>query len=378
MKEQIFKLEPGSLYYKPDWQRAKRRWVAFWDCQNTDRPLIDVTAPRIGPSSVPEMPRPENLESIYFDPGYILQFWLRVFESVYFGGEGFPAVGYLMGGYALGCGCAVHFAPETVWHLKTMGSIYEPLGWHPGQDDLWRQKLDRVVSRLLDAAPGKFLVGYVCQTMVNDLLALIRGVDDFMVDLALDMNQCVRQLEKMFDLWADTFEHYRNMIDERQKAWHDGCAWTTARLWHPEFFMISQSDISCMISEEMFERYVVRELECVADRYTDCIWYHLDGPGAIKHLPRLLSKPYIRAVQWVPGAGQLENGPAWMDLYREVQRANKCLDLSVQSQDNVEYLIRHLRPEGLIIRTDAASQQQADELIQNAIKWCGSHLHSNL
>jgi hypothetical protein len=362
----------GSLFCKPDWPDAQKRWVAYWEMQNTDRPLLDITSPKANVLDVPEIPQPDDMEALYFDPDYIARKWLRIFDTVYFGAESIPVVGYLMGGYALGCGSNVHFDSATVWHSVTMKSIHDPLGWHPGPDDPWRHKLDRVVERLLSLAPGKFLVSPPCQTMVNDLLVLIRGIDDFMMDLATDMDQCVCQLDRMFEGWAETFDHYRKMVDARQGSRQKGTVWGVARIWHPGELMVSQSDMSCMVSGEMFERYVVREFEHVAKRYSDTIWYHLDGPGAIKHLPRLLSKPYIRVIQWVPGAGQPESGPAWMDLYREVQKAGRGLDLGVQNHENVEYLVRHLRPEGLIIRTDAESQEQADELVHEATKWCGS------
>jgi len=369
--EKTSEVQLVPLQYKPDWPEAQKRWAAYWERQNTDRPLIAVNAPRARqPATLPQVPKPKDLEALYFDPDYISQSWLRMFETTYFGGEAVPTGGYLMAGYALGCGTNVIFHPNTVWHKVTMKSIDEPLGWHPGPDDPWRHKLDIVINRLLDLAPGKFLVGYASQTMCNDLLMLIRGTEDFLVDMAADIDKCVRRLEEMFELWAETFDHYRAMIDARQEG--RGATFGWPGLWHPKLIMGSQSDMSCMISGEMFEKYVVRELELVAERYAD-IWYHLDGPGAIKHLPRLLAKPYIRVIQWVPGAGQPDNGPAWIELYRQVQKAGRGLDLSA-GYGNVEYLIRRLRPEGLLIRTWVDSEEKADELLHNAVQWCGTDI----
>jgi len=62
-----------------------------------------------------------------------------------------------------------------------------------------------------------------------------------------------------------------------------------------------------------------------------------------------------------------------MDLYREVQEAARCLDLSVPVE-NVEFLVRNLRPEGLVLRTQAADREQADELLHQAVGWCGTHV----
>ena len=54
--------------------------------------------------------------------------------------------------------------------------------------------------------------------------------------------------------------------------------------------------------------------------------FHLDGPGALKHLDALLELDELDAVQWVYGAGA---GPAarWLDVYRRIQDAGKGLQI---------------------------------------------------
>lgn len=369
-------LKPTTLLAKPDWPQARKRWIAYWEMQNTDRPLLDIGAPLPGRAArFAALPPPKDDEARYCDPDFVSRYWLCCFETAYYGGESFPSVGHLRASYALGCGSHVTFDSNSVWHQVTMKSMAEPLGWHPGPDDPRRHTLDKVMQRLLDLSPGKFFNSYQSQVMVNDLLTLIRGVDDFMADIATDTDLCVRRLEEMFEMWSEEFDHYRELVDARQKD--HGYVW--GNLWNPRFFMVTQSDMSCMISAEMYGKYVVKELEGVARRYSDTIWYHLDGPGALHHLPLLLSKPYIRVVQWVPGAGQPDQGPAWLDIYRRVQQSGRGLDLYLRSGTTenmkiMEYLIRHLRPEGLIIRCSVDTREQADELIANATRWCGSHI----
>jgi hypothetical protein len=129
--------------------------------------------------------------------------------------------------------------------------------------------------------------------------------------------------------------------------------------------------MSCMISPTMFDQYVVCELEAEAERY-ERLWYHLDGPRARHHLARLLSLPYVEVIEYTTGDGNPPNGPAYIDMYREIQAAGRCLDLEVPLE-NMEYLVRHLRPEGVILRTDVSSPAEADELIEKARRWAGSH-----
>lgn len=352
------------LSFKPDWPRARERLTAFWERSAVDRPCIAVKAPQAARRSPP--PEPDALQALWLDPDYLAARWLWQLESTYFGGEAVPTGDILLAGYATGCGPGVRFAPNTIWHPQTMASMDAPLGWHPGPQDPWRPKLAAVLERLLDLAAGRFLVGYTIQVPPNDLLALLRGSQGFLLDMAMDLDKCRARLDEILPLYCENFDYFRRILDARQQ----GCVWSWPGLWSEHFVMISQSDMSCMISGEMFERYVLRDMDLLAERYGR-IWYHLDGPGAIRHLPRLLSRPYICAIQFVPGDGQPPNGPAYIDLYRRVQAEGRCLDLDAPP-GHMEYLVRHLRPEGLLLRTEAATPEAADQLLEDAVRWCGS------
>ena len=355
----------------PNWPAARARWAAFWDRLPVDRPLVDVKAP----SGKPPRPLPEarSTEDLWLGLEYVPALTQRKLETTYFGGEAIPAddIHPLMAGWILGCGANVGFAEDTIWHTPFMSSLDESeIGkWRPGPGDPWLGKVEALIDRLLDTAQGQYLVGYAYQLPLNDLLSLLRGPQALLIDLAEDVERCRCAIETLFPLWAENFDRIRRRIERHQA----GCVWNWPGLWHDDFVMVTQSDMSCMISPLMFERFVAAELDLLGERYGR-VWYHLDGPDAIRHLDRLLAKPYITAIQYVPGDGQPPNGPHWLDLYRRVQAAGRCLDLSVPAE-HVEYLVRHLNPEGLVLRTWVDSYDKADELVADAVAWCGSHIH---
>ena len=356
----------GTLEHKPDWPQAQRRWTAFWGREATDRPLMDVRAP-VSPAPLPLSP-PATMEAKYLDADTVVRRWQRTLAATWYGGEAVPTPEFLMGGYALGCDERVRFVEDTVWHPHMIDSLDAPITWDPGPKDPWRRKLDRVLEALLDAAEGKFLVGLTCQVPLNDLIMLLRGTDDFLMDLAEDPAKCARRLVEIFPRHLEVTEHIERLIGRRQS----GCTWGYPGLWHRAPFAIAQSDMSCMISGALFEQWVLRELDLIAEHYP-FLWYHLDGPRAARHLPTLLGRPYIRCIQYVPGAGAEPNGPAWMALYRQVQAAGRCLDLAVPPEQ-VEHLVRHLRPEGLLVRTRVKTREEGEELLRNAPAWAGSRL----
>ena len=73
-----------------------------------------------------------------------------------------------------------------------------------------------------------------------------------------------------------------------------------------------------MISTRMFEDVFLPGLvdEC---RFLDRSIYHLDGPGALRHLDSILAIPELDALQWVFGAGN-EGFHRWVEVYRKPPR----------------------------------------------------------
>jgi hypothetical protein len=353
------------LRTKADWPRARARYAAFWERTNDDRPLLFLQAPL--PGAPPEPAAPADLESYWLDPEYLLAANLWRARYAHHAAEAFPSA-FLLAGYATGCGPGVGFAPDTVWHPLIQPSLDEPLRWRPGADDPWRARLLAVVERLLVGGAGEFLVGNVGQLPANDLLSLLLGMQPFLEELATRPALCRRRLLEMLPVWQENFEAFRAVLEPRQ----GGIVWGWPGLWCDELVQIAQSDLSCMISAAAFEYYVMPELDWLGEQYGR-IWYHVDGRLAKRHLPRLLRCPRVITIQYVPSPDEPANGPAHMDFYREVQAAGRGLDLAVPPE-HLEYLIRHLRPEGVILRSTLPSPEQAEGVVEAAARWTGSHL----
>ena len=98
------------------------------------------------------------------------------------------------------------------------------------------------------------------------------------------------------------------------------------------------------------------------------MWYHLDGCDARQHLPRLLSLPYMRVVQYVPTPNEPPNGPGHLDLYREIQAAGRIVHVHAD-KNNVEPLVRELDPARLMIQTVCDSVAEGEALLDAATHW---------
>jgi hypothetical protein len=122
-----------------------------------------------------------------------------------------------------------------------------------------------------------------------------------------------------------------------------------------------------MLSPEMFEWFIVPELEICGGEF-GAMWYHLDGADARHHLPRLLSLPYLRVVQYVPAPREPPNGPGHLDLYREIQAAGRIVHIDA-APEYVEPLYRALDPALLFVQTRCNNIAEGQALLDAAKHW---------
>jgi hypothetical protein len=137
-------------------------------------------------------------------------------------------------------------------------------------------------------------------------------------------------------------------------------------IWHPQKnWYVTSCDFSCLISAEDFEGYVIPGLQKELDLIPASM-YHLDGPGALRHLDRLLELPNLNCVQWVPGSGA---APAreWIDVYKKIQKAGKNVQAYCEPLD-IKPLCENLEPEGLNLVCYAKNEEEANDIVNMATK----------
>jgi hypothetical protein len=118
----------------------------------------------------------------------------------------------------------------------------------------------------------------------------------------------------------------------------------------------------------MFKDVFLPSIVAECQHYEACI-YHLDGPGALKHLDALLEIEELAAIQWVYGAGH-GRASDWLHVYRRCQQAGKALQLSGIEPDEIDLFMEHLRPEGLWIGIQSVEDRAHGEaLLKRVAEW---------
>jgi hypothetical protein len=107
-----------ELLYKPEWEEAKKRFLAYWEREFIDRCTVAVTAPRKDVPPEPAPALPAKVEDRWLDLDYIRAWNEHHFKHTFFGGEAIPMWN---AGYpnwdSLQCfpGCPITLADDTGW-----------------------------------------------------------------------------------------------------------------------------------------------------------------------------------------------------------------------------------------------------------------------
>lgn len=356
------------MKHRHDWPEAQRRLTALWHRERLDRPCIAVRAPQtvVNPTPVPE---PANDEARWLDPGYRIALARRELETTWWGGEAIPSC-LQMAGWMNCLGGSPHFAPDTIWFGTREVDFTRPSPFRHDPESEWMCKYRTLMLALCTAAGiDDFLVGSMLGLPANDLLSMHMGTQEFMFAL-VDHDEWMAEaiLTGARDQLQACQEMQGLLRETGHEYWYGNAGWMA--LWAPEPFLSTQSDVSCMLSPEMFDRFVVPELDVYGQAH-NALWYHLDGGDAKQHLPRLLSLPYMRVIQYVPAPSEPANGPGHLEMYKQIQSAGRIVHIQVPVQ-NIEPLVRELDPALLMLDTWCASRAEGEKLLEQSVKWAQS------
>lgn len=349
--------------YKSNWPETRERFTALWQGRHLGRPCITVTARNGAPVNVPKA---QSGEERWLDVDFNARLMRAVFECTYYGGEAFPCHLLMAGWTAQSYGATPRFSTQTIWFDPISPDWDRPPTFELDWESPWYRKVLALHRSTLKAAGrDRFVVGQACLMPANDILALVIGAENTLCAMMERPEWTRAAILKLTDNWVALMRHFADLARATHEFWYGNGGYMP--FWAPEPYVSTQSDISCMLSPAMFDEFIVPELDVIGREFRN-VWYHLDGQNAFQHLPRLLSLPYIKVVQFVPQSGTPFNGPAYLDLYRRIQASGRIVHIVVPPE-NVEVLCRELDPGLLCMDVRCNSTQEADALLANAERW---------
>ncbi|MGD8244224.1 MAG: hypothetical protein PVI63_03415 [Anaerolineae bacterium] len=369
-----------ELGNKDDWQQAEERMRAWWRGEIVDRAAIQVTAPRadaqhdtvwssFGP--MPEEVPQEQLLDWFTDPGQVIPRLEGHVEVTYWGGESFPVVfpvstsTVAITSAYLGCPYEFVTGTNSGWAHPIIRAWDDRPTFKFDPDSEWWLISKRLLETAAARATGRYYVGIPDLNGPGEILARLRGTQQLALDLIENPEHIRPALEEINLAWLRYWQAATGVVHQ----WVDGFFYWIG-IWSDRPSVDLQCDFSCLISPQMFEEFFLPTIE-QQTHWVERTVYHLDGPGAIRHLDLLLSLPELDCIQWIPGAGAPPVS-RWIRLLRRIQSKGKLIQLYCEPWE-VEVLLSHLEPEGLLLTTSCRSEEQAKDLLSKVARWTAPH-----
>jgi hypothetical protein len=349
---------------KPDYEEVKKRYEAFWERQIIDRPLVSLTFPVEKRKPLPEKSY-KNFKDQWLDIEFRSEAMAISLENTVFYADALPVAWPNLGPeiFSAWCGCDYEFGETTTWSKPCI------FDWEKDTDRAVfsdRHPLFKVMTdftnRLLDYAKGNFIVGLTDFHPGGDHLAALRDPQELAIDLIEHTDEVKAKLKSSQLEYFQVYDRFYNML---RQAGMPITSWTN--LICDGRFYIPSNDFSIMISKAMFDDIFLPGIidEC---SFYDRSIYHLDGPGALRHLDSLLGIKQLDAIQYVCGAGNY-GYHKWADVFRKIQKAGKALQLPVQLHE-LPLVFETLKPEGVWLCIGGVSDRYtAEEVMKRITKW---------
>jgi hypothetical protein len=220
-----------------------------------------------------------------------------------------------------------------------------------------------MTDALLEVGRGKFITGMADWHPGGDCIAAFRDPQNLAIDMLTHLDEVKALLAR---IEADYYRVYDKYYAKLRAAGQPITTWLP--LISEGRYYVPSNDFSIMISQAMFDEVFLPGIqrEC---QFLDHSIYHLDGPGALRHLDSLLAIPELDALQWVPGAGN-EGFHKWVHVYQRAQAAGKGIQV-VCSMHELDQVMDTLDPRGLFLSVGGVPSREAAELLlQQLAKWC--------
>ncbi|MBI3991356.1 MAG: hypothetical protein HY350_04315 [Candidatus Omnitrophica bacterium] len=346
-------LQAYSLEFKPDIKEAAKRWDAFHAGGIIDRPVVCVVTPREG---CPATRGASYREKVQGDMDKIVGKAIDMASATFYGGEAMPVFDISFGPDEIAVFCGAEMAwsdssPDTNWSVPCVKDWEEalPLMLRDG-NPLWQRML-RFYGKAAERMAGKMLITPPDLHTNMDLLAAMRGTEKLCMDLVDKpeiIDRAMAGARAVFPLLWDLVSRAGRMGESGY------CQGVYAR----DGAAMLQCDFSCMVSPEMFRRWILPALEEEA-QIVKHFFYHLDGPNALIHLEDLLSLKWLHTISYVPcGGGHIDH----IDLFKHIQAKGKAVQVWGMPEQ-IKYIHSQIDPAKVCYFTNTNSEHEARELL---------------
>ena len=357
---------------KSNLEETKQRYINWWNHKGIILNMWEHFQEGVQPHAEITPPAPaKDLSQKWFDPQWRAEYldWYVAHSSLK--ADILPVANTQLGPGSLAAilGGVFEGGEDTIW-IHPNPDFTDEIVFNPEHPNWILHK--ELLKACKAKANGHYFVGMPDLMEGLDVLAALKGTDRVLLDTVMQPEILEQQMQQINDIYFKVFDELYDIIREG-----DEMAFCYFSSWAPGKMSKLQSDISTMISQDDYRRFVqpfIRE-QCQKIDYT---LYHLDGVGAMHHLPALLEIEELNAIQWTPGVGEPQGGsPKWYDLYKKILACGKSVMACWVTLDELKPLLDHIGADGVHLEMDFHNEKEVEQAMRIVEEYTGSSTSVN-
>ena len=358
--------------WKSNLEETKQRYINWWNHKGIILNMWEHFQEGVQPHAEIPPPAPaKDLSQKWFDPQWRAEYldWYVAHSSLK--ADILPVANTQLGPGSLAAilGGVFEGGEDTIW-IHPNPDFTDEIVFNPEHPNWILHK--ELLKACKAKANGHYFVGMPDLMEGLDVLAALKGTDRVLLDTVMQPEILEQQMQQINDIYFKVFDELYDIIREG-----DEMAFCYFSSWAPGKMSKLQSDISTMISQDDYRRFVqpfIRE-QCQKIDYT---LYHLDGVGAMHHLPALLEIEELNAIQWTPGVGEPQGGsPKWYDLYKKILAGGKSVMACWVTLDELKPLLDHIGVDGIHLEMDFHNEKEVEQAMRIVEEYTGSSTSVN-
>ena len=358
--------------WKSNLEETKQRYINWWNHKGIILNMWEHFQEGVQPHAEITPPAPaKDLSQKWFDPQWRAEYldWYVAHSSLK--ADILPVANTQLGPGSLAAilGGVFEGGEDTIW-IHPNPDFTDEIVFNPEHPNWILHK--ELLKACKAKANGHYFVGMPDLMEGLDVLAALKGTDRVLLDTVMQPEILEQQMQQINDIYFKVFDELYDIIREG-----DEMAFCYFSSWAPGKMSKLQSDISTMISQDDYRRFVqpfIRE-QCQKIDYT---LYHLDGVGAMHHLPALLEIEELNAIQWTPGVGEPQGGsPKWYDLYKKILAGGKSVMACWVTLDELKPLLDHIGADGVHLEMDFHNEKEVEQAMRIVEEYTGSSTYVN-
>ncbi len=358
--------------WKSNLEETKQRYINWWNHKGIILNMWEHFQEGVQPHAEITPPAPaKDLSQKWFDPQWRAEYldWYVAHSSLK--ADILPVANTQLGPGSLAAilGGVFEGGEDTIW-IHPNPDFTDEIVFNPEHPNWILHK--ELLKACKAKANGHYFVGMPDLMEGLDVLAALKGTDRVLLDTVMQPEILEQQMQQINDIYFKVFDELYDIIREG-----DEMAFCYFSSWAPGKMSKLQSDISTMISQDDYRRFVqpfIRE-QCQKIDYT---LYHLDGVGAMHHLPALLEIEELNAIQWTPGVGEPQGGsPKWYDLYKKILACGKSVMACWVTLDELKPLLDHIGADGVHLEMDFHNEKEVEQAMRIVEEYTGSSTSVN-